>query len=81
MKLEVPLPNLGKDAPDKAKISFWYVEIGETIAKGQDLVEMVTDKATFNVPSPASGKLIEVRAKQEDTVKVGQVMAVLETEG
>jgi len=81
MKFEVALPNLGKDAPDKAKISFWYCDIGETVTKGQDLVEMVTDKATFNVPSPAAGKLIEIRAKQEDTVKVGQVMAVLETEG
>jgi pyruvate/2-oxoglutarate dehydrogenase complex dihydrolipoamide acyltransferase (E2) component len=81
MKFEVALPNLGKDAPDKAKISFWYCEIGEAVTKGQDLVEMVTDKATFNVPSPAAGKLIEIRAKQEDTVKVGQVMAVLETEG
>ena len=81
MRLEVALPNLGKDAPDKAKISFWYIEIGEAVTKGQDLVEMVTDKATFNVPSTAAGKHVEIRAKQEDTVKVGQVMAVLEVEG
>jgi len=81
MRVEVKLPDLGEGAGKEATVSFWYFEEGAAIKKDEDLVEMVTDKATFNVPSPASGKLIEVRAKQEDTVKVGQVMAVLETEG
>lgn len=80
MRFEVALPNLGKDAPDKAKISFWYVETGETVAKGQDLVEMVTDKATFNVPAPAGGVLKEVTATEGDKVQVGSVMAVIEGE-
>lgn len=80
MRLEVRLPPLGEDAPDKARLSFWYCEVGEKVEKGQDLVEMVTDKATFNVPSPASGRLVQVLAKQEDTIQVGQVMAILETE-
>jgi pyruvate/2-oxoglutarate dehydrogenase complex dihydrolipoamide acyltransferase (E2) component len=80
MRLEVALPNLGKDAPDKATVSFWYRAIGEGVKKGDDLVEMFTDKATFNVPSPAAGKLLEIRVKPQDVVKVGQAMAVLETE-
>lgn len=81
MRSEVKLPDLGKDAPDKAKVSFWYCEIGEGVKKGQDLVEMVTDKASFSVPSPHEGKLVEIRVKPEDVVKVGQVMAVIEAEG
>ncbi len=80
MKSEVTLPDLGKEAPNEARVSFWYCEKGEMVTKGQDLVEMVTPKATFNVPSPASGKLVDIRVKQEDVVKVGQVMAVLETD-
>ncbi|MBM4078296.1 MAG: hypothetical protein FJ278_01270 [Planctomycetes bacterium] len=79
MRVEVKLPNLGKDAPNEAKLSFWFVEKGEEISEGDDLVEMVTDKATFQVPCPATGKLVEVRFGENDKVKVGDVMAVLET--
>lgn len=78
MALEVRLPDLGQDAPDEAEISFWYVAEGESIEEGQDLVEMVTDKAAFTVPSPVGGTLKQVKAQEGETVKVGQVLAVVE---
>jgi len=78
MALEVRLPDLGQDAPDEAEISFWYVTEGESVEEGQDLVEMVTDKAAFTVPSPVGGTLKQVRAQEGETVKVGQVLAVVE---
>jgi pyruvate/2-oxoglutarate dehydrogenase complex dihydrolipoamide acyltransferase (E2) component len=78
MAHEVKLPPLGDDAPDEAEISFWYVEEGEQIEEGQDLVEMVTDKAAFTVPSPVGGTLSQKRAEEGDTVAVGQVMAIVE---
>jgi len=81
MRIEVKLPDLGEDAGDEATISFWYVEEGGSIAKDGDLVEMVTDKATFNVPAPAGGVLKEVATVEGDKVKVGQLMAVIESEG
>jgi len=78
MEHNVELPELGDDAPDEAEISFWYVEEGEEVEEGQDLVEMVTDKAAFTVPSPAGGTLKEIKVREGDTVQVGQVMAVIE---
>jgi pyruvate/2-oxoglutarate dehydrogenase complex dihydrolipoamide acyltransferase (E2) component len=78
MAHEVKLPDLGKDAPDKAEVSFWYVEVGEKVEEGQDMVEMVTDKAAFTVPSPASGTLKEIRVQEGEVAKVGSVLAVLE---
>jgi len=79
MRVEVNLPDLGKDAGKEATVSFWYVEKGGKIDKDADLVEMVTDKATFNVPSPASGVIAEVTALEGDKVAVGQLMAVIES--
>ena len=79
MKFEVKLPELGDDAPDQATVSFWYVDEGEEVKEGDDLVELVTDKATFNMPSPATGKLLEVKATEGDEVKVGGLMAYIET--
>ena len=76
--MEVRLPDLGDDAGESAKVTFWYFKEGDEVKEGQDLVEMMTDKATFNVPSPASGKLTDVRAAESDDVNVGDVLGVIE---
>lgn len=78
MRIEVTLPDLGEDAGEEATLSFWYVEIGGAVKEGEDLVEMVTDKATFNVPSPAKGTLLEQSASEGDVVAVGASMGVIE---
>ena len=76
--MEVPLPDLGDDAGDSAKVTFWYFKVGDAVKEGEDLVEMMTDKATFNVPSPASGTLKELRVAESDEVQVGDVLGVIE---
>ena len=78
MSTEVKLPPMGDDAPDKAEVSFWYAEEGEQVEEGQDIVEMVTDKAAFTVPAPASGVLSSILVKEGEKVAVGQTMATLE---
>ncbi|MBI5116545.1 hypothetical protein HZA56_08745 [Candidatus Poribacteria bacterium] len=77
---EIKLPDLGEDAGDEAIVSFWHFDEGDEINEGDDLVEMTTDKATFNVPSPRSGVLSEIVADEGETVKVGEVLALLEQE-
>lgn len=77
--VDVTLPELGEDAGDKAKVSFWYVEPGERVAAGDDLVQMLTDKATFDVPCPQSGTVKEHKAGEDDEVHVGEVICTLET--
>jgi pyruvate dehydrogenase E2 component (dihydrolipoamide acetyltransferase) len=77
---ELRLPDLGEDAGDEATVSFWYFEEDEEVKESEDIVEMVTDKATFNVPSPVSGKLLEVRAPDGTTVKVGDILGLIATE-
>ncbi len=72
--VEVNLPELGEDIED-ATISFWHVEEGEHIVKDADLVEITTDKATFNVPSPVTGILVEVIAHEGENVQVGNLIA------
>ena len=78
MAFEVKLPELGEDAPNEAEVSFWYVEVGNEINEGDDLVEMVTDKASFTVPAPTSGTLKETLVEEGDKVAVGQTMAIME---
>jgi pyruvate/2-oxoglutarate dehydrogenase complex dihydrolipoamide acyltransferase (E2) component len=74
---DVKLPELA-DGVNKAVVSFWHKDTGEDISKGEDLVEMLTDKATFNVPSPLSGKVKEILAEEGQEVAVGDTIAVVE---
>ena len=72
------LPSLGDDAGDEAQVSFVYVGPGDTVAEEADLVEMVTDKATFNVPSPKAGTIVKMLVTEGDTVKVGDPICEME---
>jgi pyruvate/2-oxoglutarate dehydrogenase complex dihydrolipoamide acyltransferase (E2) component len=74
---EVKLPTLAEGV-DMAVVSFWHKDLGEDVKKGDDLVEMLTDKATFNVPSPVSGKLNKALVEEGEEVKVGTLIAEIE---
>ncbi len=74
---EVILPELGEGI-SKATVSFWYHKQGEAVEEKEDLVELTTDKATFNLPSPCSGILSSTLFKEGDTVNVGEVLAIIE---
>ncbi|MBU1090963.1 MAG: lipoyl domain-containing protein, partial [Candidatus Omnitrophica bacterium] len=56
---KVVLPDLGEGI-EKATLSYWYFKVGEKVNEKDDLVELATDKATFNLPSPCSGTVTEI---------------------
>jgi pyruvate/2-oxoglutarate dehydrogenase complex dihydrolipoamide acyltransferase (E2) component len=74
---KVALPGLGEGI-EKATVSYWYYQPGEKVSEKDDLVELTTDKATFNLPSPASGTLTEIFFREGDSVNVGEVLAIIE---
>ena len=75
--MDIVMPEIGEDIKE-ATVSFWHIEKGEQIKKGDDLVEMVTDKATFNVPAPIDGTLTQTKAEEGQTIKTGDIIAVIE---
>jgi pyruvate dehydrogenase E2 component (dihydrolipoamide acetyltransferase) len=77
MSTKIVLPELGKDIT-KAVVSFWYFKVGDKVNEKEDLVEVTTDKATFNVPSLATGTISQIYAHEGDTVKVGEPLALIE---
>ena len=74
---KVVLPELGEGIT-KATVSYWYFKEGEKVNEKDDLVELATDKATFNLPSPCSGVLSEIIFHEGDTVNIGEALAVIE---
>ena len=74
---EVYLPELGEDI-DKATIACWHKKVGDAVDVDDDIVEVVTDKATFNVSAGHEGILKEIRFKEGKEAKIGDCLAVIE---
>jgi pyruvate dehydrogenase E2 component (dihydrolipoamide acetyltransferase) len=75
--IKVGLPELGEGI-EKATISYWYFQEGEKVAEKDDLVELVTDKATFNLPSPASGVVSQIFFHEGDAVHIGEILVLID---
>jgi 2-oxoglutarate dehydrogenase E2 component (dihydrolipoamide succinyltransferase) len=77
MLVDVTLPQLGESVSE-GTISKWLVREGETVGKDQPLVSIATDKADSEVPSPASGKVTKLLAREGQAVAVKTVIAQIE---
>jgi 2-oxoisovalerate dehydrogenase E2 component (dihydrolipoyl transacylase) len=73
------LPDLGEGTVS-AEIISWRVKPGDVVAEDQPLVEMSTDKAVVEVPSPVTGRLVSVAGQPGQAVAVGAELALFETE-
>jgi 2-oxoglutarate dehydrogenase E2 component (dihydrolipoamide succinyltransferase) len=73
---EVQLPQLGESVTEGI-ITAWLVKPGDTVTVDQPIVEISTDKVDTEIPSPIAGTITELRADVDDTVQVGQVIAVI----
>lgn len=75
--IKVVLPELGEGI-DKATVSFWFFKEGERVRETDDLVELTTDKATFNLPSPGTGTLSEIVFHEGETVHPKDVLGAID---
>ncbi len=76
MSIEVRVPALPESVAD-ATILSWHKRPGETVLRGENLVDLETDKVVLEVPAPADGVLGEVFVKDGDTVQADALLAVL----
>src|ERR1700683_4457868 len=74
---EIRVPTLGESVTE-ATIGKWFKHPGDAVAVDEPLVELETDKVTIEVPSPASGGLAEVAAKDGATVRVGALLGKIQ---
>ena len=80
MTIEVKLPDLG-DGIESGDVLEIFVSVGDTIEKGQDIVEMETDKATVTVPASIGGTVTKVLINEGDTVAIDGAILELEDSG
>lgn len=79
-KFEFKLPDIGEGVTE-GEIVGWLVKVGDQLAENQDMVEVMTDKATVTIGAPKAGRVAELRGAVGDTVPVGTVIVVLDVNG
>ena len=80
MPFEFKFPDIGEGLTE-GEIVRWLVKEGDEIKEGQPLVEVETDKALAEIPSPRTGVILKILAKEKEIVKVGQVIVVIGEKG
>lgn len=79
-KFELKLPQMGESVAE-ATLTSWLKDVGDTIEMDEAVFEIATDKVDSEVPSEVEGVLVEKLFDVDDVVKVGEVVAVIQTDG
>ncbi len=79
MAIEVNVPDIGDF--DNVPVVSILVSVGDLVAEEDPLIELESDKATMEVPSPAAGKVTEIKVSEGDTVSEGSLILMLEANG
>ncbi|MDX2474926.1 MAG: 2-oxoglutarate dehydrogenase complex dihydrolipoyllysine-residue succinyltransferase [Candidatus Krumholzibacteria bacterium] len=79
MSVDVTVPSLGESI-EEVQVSGWLKQPGEAVSMDEPLIELESDKATVEVPAPVAGVIIEIVAQVGAVLKVGDVLARIDTE-
>ena len=77
MNVNMKMPDLATNEGVELGIGRWLVEVGQTVKRGQPIVEVETDKAVQEVESIASGVLVTIHVSPGQTVAVGAIIATI----
>src|SRR5213075_656336 len=80
MRYDVKLPDIGEGVAE-GEIVRWLVKAGDSVTEHQPLVEVMTDKASVEIPSPRTGKIAALLAEEGAIVPVGTVIISIEVAG
>ena len=80
MPFDFILPDLGEGITE-AEIRKWLVKVGDTVQEHQPVVEVETDKAVVEVPTPRSGKVLSLARGEGEMVTVGEILLSIGEEG
>ncbi|HEX4452266.1 MAG TPA: dihydrolipoamide acetyltransferase family protein, partial [Kofleriaceae bacterium] len=80
MAFEFHLPDIGEGVVE-GEIVAWKVKVGDKVKLDQPIVEIMTDKATVEIPSPRAGTIAKINYKDGDICPVGKVLVVIDEDG
>lgn len=75
--VDIVVPELGLDPTERLTVSCWLVAPGETVVAGDRLIELLADRITYDIASPATGLLVRIRAEIDEPIRCGQVLGTI----
>lgn len=78
--MDFKLPDIGEGVHE-GEVTKWLVKVGDPIQSDQPMVEVMTDKATVEIPSPVSGTIEKIHAEAGKTIEVGKVLVTIREQG
>ena len=72
------LPDVGEGIAE-SEIAAWHVKVGDVVKEEQPLVDMLTEKAAVELPSPVAGRIVELKGNPGDKIPVGSALVIIET--
>lgn len=79
MLLEVKVPQLSESVSEATLLS-WHKQVGETVKRDENLIDVETDKVVLELPAPADGVLTKILKEEGGSVVAGEVIAQIDTE-
>ena len=80
MKVDIVMPKMGESINEGTLIK-WHKKKGEKVKKDEIIYEISTDKVDTEIPSPDDGVLVDIKVFEQETVEVGTIVAIIETNG
>ena len=79
MGIEVTVPDISGE-PAEVYLSEWLVGVGDDVVEGAPIALVEADKAQVEIMAPSAGRVVTLHAQPDDQIRVGQVIAVLESQ-
>src|SRR5256885_2806424 len=80
MLIDIKVPPLSESVAE-ATLLAWHKKVGEAVKRDENLIDIETDKVVLELPAPADGVLAKIIKGDGGTVKAGEIIATLDTEG
>lgn len=74
---DILVPDLGEGI-EKAVVACWHVQKGDRVNADDDIVELVTDKASFNISAGSSGQVRDIQVEEGEEARIGAVLAIID---
>ncbi len=79
-KFTFNLPDIGEGIAE-AEIVAWHIKVGDTVEEDDQIADVMTNKATVEMPAPVSGKIVAVAGDEGDVIAIGSMLVEIEVEG
>src|SRR4029453_15942734 len=76
----IKMPDIGEGIAEVELVE-WHVQLGDTVVEDQSLADVMTDKASVEIPTPVAGRVIALGGKPGDVMAVGSELIRIEVEG